>query len=310
MAINPANTTYRVSQETVPGVTDASPTFHDLPYVAGSMPMEQRDTQTDNTRYHKRGSTGSTETNFRVGGGNKVGMRRDDAIELLLQSALSGTWVNDVLTAGEVETSLCIEENMVDVTAGVSTNLLTRYNGIQVSEFSFDLDFTGNCEADVSYVGLSTTVDATPISTAVNKPSSGLPIMKGTQLQNLAINGITGLKGTKLSLKITSARDANGSFGNQSADYIGTQSRTVTGSLTVYRKDFQLEKTLPPGNTQVLKELSFSLIGGTGNTLAFDIPNAEFTVPDRSEDGSKVLATINFTGVVTETPPDIKITRS
>ena len=308
MAIfNTADTTYAVIAETVPGTVPATPVFANIPYIPGTMPNYDGTALMSDVRYPNRGVVDMRKVDFKVTGGNKVHFKRDTAVELLLQSALSGVWATNVLTAGKTETSLTIEQCQTDGT----NKLYSRYSGIEVSEFSIDADFNGNIEADFTYVGM-TKATATAIVTGATYtgPNIVAPLLTGLDISGLTIAGITSPIATKLSLKVTNDRETQGTFGSAGAVGVGTTSRKITGSITLYRKDFSLETVLIPGGVPANIAMSFNIGSGTGNGYTFSIPCANFEQPQDAEDGSKVLVTVAFTATVDPTLlTDLRITR-
>lgn len=303
MAYNTADTTYSIVAETTAGTIPATPAFLRMPYIGGTAPSYDHDTLQSNVRTFGRGEADQRMLNFRVGGGNKLHFRRDPSIDLLLQSLLSGTWTSNVLVAGKTETNFTIEECFNNGT----TPLYNYYSGLQVSSFSMDGDAAGNLEATFNYMGLTRTqpgttpTGATYAAYATTTPLTGMDVA-------VSIAGITAPKGTKFSLKVDNTRETLTQFGSPTPFGIGTSDRKVSGSITLFRENFSPESTLFTNNIANKVAVTFTFASLT-NGYTITIPAAQFSLPQNSEDNSKVLYTMDFIGTVDPVNSDIKISK-
>lgn len=301
---SPSDRSYAIIAEATPGTLPGSGTLLPFDQIPGTRPTFNADQLTSPSMARVRASRGSRRNNFRVDGGLRGHFSRGTANELLLQSALSGTWATDVLKAGATDTSFAVEERLIEG-AG---SLYQRFLGCMVAGFTLECAYDGNAEASFDVLGMSrqTATAATALTYGTSPTTLQLA---GPDVTAVTIAGLTGSTApdfVNLSLSVTHNREAQGGFGSTSARAIGTSgARAVTLGLRFYREDFSPETII--GDTPL--EVSFT-IGSGANGFTFLLPRAFGSIPVDSDDGSKALIDVTFTAAFDPTAgTDLQITR-
>lgn len=310
MAYNPSDTTYSIIKEAAEGTMPATGVLLRLENIPGTQPTYASDVLASPTLRASRAAAGAKKIGYRVEGGIDVHFKRDDAIELLLQSALSGTFVEagttgvagDVLKAGNVDTSFTIEKKMLD---GANAGYW-RFTGCQVSKFSLDVSAADNAKASFTLLGLGKTTATTASALTYANASSNLGLT-GVDLGTVSVAGLSAVDYRALTLNVEHTRETRDRFGSATPIGIGTSGpRKVTLSVTFYRKDLTPDTIL---STDAPVAVSFTIGSGT-NGYTFTLPAATYSLPTDSEDGSKSLITVEFTGSLDATlATDLQITR-
>lgn len=306
---NPSDIQFAIIKEAVAGTFPASGALLKIDHVPGNSPSYTSDMIDSPVVSTARASGGSRKTNYRVEGSLKTHLSRDAATELLLQSALSGLWVEaggvgdagDVLKAGDTDTSFSIEKKVNGTPA-----LYSRYSGNQVSKFSLTVDASGNAEASFDVLGMGRVTSTTASALTYSNASANLKLA-GPDVNNITVGGLSGLQFRTLELSVEQNREARDAFGSTSAIGIGTSgNRKVTLSATFYRTDFSPESVLAGDGTV---PVSFT-IGLGAESFTFTIPAANASIPQDEEDGSKYMVKVEFTAKRDNTAgTDFMITR-
>lgn len=301
---NTSDTTYAIIAEVVPGTVPATPAFQRVDYVQGSQPTFTSDFVNSQVVRSNRAAAAGRKTNFRVEGSLQVEFCRDAAVELLLQSALSGTWTTNVLKGAATDTSLTIEERMVEPP---STVLFKRHTGCQVSSFALSVTAEGMSEATFDIIGMGRTMAETIVTGATYTGPGSAQKLTGLDLTSVSVAGLTGLVATGARLTVSHDRSALTQFGTAQARGIATQGlRTVTLELDVYRGDNALETVLT-SDTPIA--VSFT-IGAGANGYTILLPAAVPALPSDDNGGPAVMTTLAFTGSLDSvTGTDVQITR-
>ena len=306
---NPSDISFAITTEVTPGTTPATGVYKKLDHVPGTAPSYTSDFIESPVLSANRASAGNRKTNFRVENGLKSHLCRDDAIELLMQSAFSGVWTEagavgeggDTLKASDVDTSLTIEKKV----AG-SPTLYSRYNGCQVSKMALSVEASGNAEVSFDVMGMGRTTATSASALTYENASSNLKLT-GRDVSSVSIAGLTGIQFRSLELSVEHSREARDAFGSASAVGIGTSgNRKVMLKLSFYRTDFTPEAVLV-GDAPVA--VSFT-IGSGVDGFTFTLPAATAAVPADAEDGSKYMVEVEFTARRDETAgTDLMVTR-
>lgn len=298
---NPSDVTYSIIKETTAGTLPGTGTLLGLDYIPGTMPVYRADGITSPTLKANRASAGSRRVNYRVEGGFNVHFCRDAAVELLLESALSGAWATNVLKASNADTSFSIEEKMIEG-AG---SLYQRFLGCQVSSFSLSCPFDSNAEATFDIIGMDRDQETTASSLGSATAAGTKTKLTGLDVSNVTIAGLTATY-TSLDLSVTHNRETQGQFGSAAARGIGTSgNREVTLTLKGYRADFTPESII--GDDPIA--VSFTMGSGV-NGYTFSLPAAYGSLPENEMDASKALFTVTFTAAYdTTAATDFQITR-
>lgn len=301
MAFNPSDNTYSLIRETAAGTLPATPAFLPFDYVQGDQPMLTSDVIESQIQRANRTSSGQRKTGFRVEGSLSTELKRDAAIDLLLESALSGTFTTNVLKAGTTDTSFSIEKRMND---GAS-KYYRRFSGVQVTSLTISGEASGMIEASFDLLGTTAVTGTALVTGATYANPSSTQLLDGTEV-TMTING-TAVDFRSFDLSVEHDREAQDKFGSKYARGIGTSGmRKVMLSCSLYFTDFGLETTSVAGNTVPV----VITIGSGANGYSITLPACDISVPADSEDGSKAMMDVDFTakGDVT-LGTDIQITR-
>lgn len=301
---SPSDRSFAIIGETVAGVLPGSGNLLPVDYIPGTRPRFTADQLASQTLSQSRASRGSRRVNYRTEGGMRLHFCRDAAVELLLESALSGAWATNVLKAGRTDRSIAIEERLVEG-AG---SLYQRFLGCQVGNFTLECSYDGNAEASFDVLGMSRQTATTASSLTYATVGSGLKLT-GADVSAVSIAGLSGSTTpdfVNLSLAVRHNREAQGGFGSTSARAIGTAGfRDVQLTLRFYREDFSPETVI--GETPLA--VSFTIGSGT-NGYTVLLPAAYGSVPDDQDEESKALVEVTFAAAfdaISET--DLQITR-
>lgn len=307
---NPSDISFSLIKETTAGTIPGSGALLKFDHVPGTAPAYTSDFIESPVLSAGRASGGNRKVNYRVEQGIKTHFCRDAAIELLLASALSGTWVEagtvgdagDTLKAGDTDSSLTIEKKVSG-----TTSLYSRYTGCQVSKFALTVEASGNAEASFDVMGMGRTTATTATSLTYSNASTKLKLA-GPDVSSVTIAGLTGVQFRSLELSVEHNREAQDAFGSTAAVGIGTSgNRKVMLTLTFYRENFTPESVLA-GDAAVA--VSFT-IGSGAEGYTVTLPAATASVPSDEADGSKYLVKVEFSARRDATlGTDLQITRN
>jgi len=287
MSISPSDTRFAIVAETVAGTTPTTPVFQVFPFIQGTEPALVSDVVTSEVVRANRSSEGQRKTNFRVEGGLSSQLRRGAVFDLLLQSALSGTWVTNNLNAGNTDTSFTVEKTMF---AG-ATPFFHRFVGCQVSSMNISVSAESTCDVSFDIMGLDRTTATTIVTGATyTQPTATLPLT-GLDITNVTVAGLTAVC-RSIDFTVEHEREAHDQLGAASALRIGTGGiRSVTATMTFYRTDLSPDTLLAKSDTPVA--VAFNL-GSGANGYRIEMPAANYNVPADEVDGSKQLFTVEF----------------
>lgn len=299
MAINNGDTRIAIVAETTKGVTPATPAFLVVDHLPGSKIAEAGDTSSSNTRKAGRTSSGQVVSGRRAEGSLQCEFKRDAAIELLLESALCGTWATNTLKGGKTDKSFTVEQTFYDG----ATPHTRRATGVQAA-FSLECEFNGFATATFELLGLGIEHEATAVAGSTYAAASTKPFIRGEKVTNVNIGGLSGIVPTKLSLSVMPEREAKGGFGSASASFIGTGKKQVEGSLTFLASDLA---GMNLTGTNIV--IGFQMESGL-NGYSFSIPVAAVGIVSDNEDGTALEIEVPFVADLDATAQtDIVITR-
>lgn len=291
---NTSDISFAIIKEIEDGKTPTTGAWLRIDHVPGTSPAFTTDSIESPVKQAKRASAGNRKTNPRAEGGLKTHLCRDAAIELLMQSAVSGVWLeagdvgegDDILKAGDKDTSLTIEKRITG-----AAELFMRYTGCQVTKMTLTCDASANAEISFDILGMGRVTAQIPVAGMTYADASTNLKLAGEDVNTVTIGGLNDVTFRSLELTIEQTREAKDRFGSISAFGIGASgNRKVTLKLSFYRENFQPETVLG-GNAAV--PVSFT-IGGEGEGFKFDLPLATATIPADVEDGAKLLVDVEF----------------
>ena len=287
MSYNPSDTRFAIVKETTPGETPDTPGFLSLDYVPGSEPTYESDWLESPVRRPNRGSAGGRKVAFKVSGGLESQLFRDAAIDLLLESGLSGEFDGATLKGGANDTSLTIEKVMSDG----SNDLYRRWSGIQVSKVTVAGEATDNVTISFDLVGMKGETATAILTGASYADASDALKLAGPDVA-MSVAGLS-VDYTKFEISVEFDREATNQFGSVAARGVGTSGvRKVSGSVEFFREDWSPESVMIPDDGQNLTVT----VGAGADGYEFTIPSAQFKIPQDSEDGSKQLVSAEFMG--------------
>jgi hypothetical protein len=201
---NPADTKYALVREVVEGTTVATPAFTFLDYIPGAdFKLDTKSLSSDVMRQN-RSMAGFRRTNRSASGSLKTHFRRDTAIDMLLESGMSGTWSGNVLKAGTTDCTHTIEKIMYE--KGVPD--YTRALGMMVRSFNLTVDASSNAEITFDMIGMNKTVSTSMITGATyTDPTQGQELI-GDDVGVISIAGLNGLVYNSIELSVEHTREA------------------------------------------------------------------------------------------------------
>jgi hypothetical protein len=301
---NPADTTYSIIRETVEGTTPATPAFRNLDYIPGNEFKLDSKLLTSDVLKQNRAMAGLAKVNTAPLGDFKTHFRRDTALDLLLESALSGTFSSNVLKGGTTDTFHTIEKKMIEVRPG-----LHRFTGMIVDKFGLTVDASSNAEATFGFRGMGRSNATAIITGATYAAASQGALLDGTDVGTISIAGLTGTF-LSLDLSVESNRESKWALGNAGSVGTGTSGfRTVKLTVKMYRSGLAAY-TAAASDAPVA--VSFTLGAGAGNAYTVAIPAAIYSAHANDEtSGSNAFVTLEFMGSFDATSgTDISITKS
>lgn len=301
--MNPSDTTYAIIKEAVAGTTPATPAFIPFDYIAGDAPSFSAEMVSSNVQKASRASAGARKAGFSVGGGLRTHFRRGNHIDLMLESALSGTYSANVLKASNVDTNFTIEKRMLEG----ATPYFHRFTGCQVSDMTLSCEASGNAEIAFGVIGMNRTTATTIVTGATYPVVANSTNLMGLDVSAFTVAGLTA-DFRSLELSVSHNREAQDKFGSASARAIGTSGfRTVTLRASFYRTDLSADTLLATSDAPIA--VSFT-IGSGVNGYTFSLPAANYSVPQDAEDASKALIEVEFTAAYDNTAgTDLVITK-
>src|SRR6185437_14219844 len=155
--------------ETTPGVTPASPTMIQLPYVKYDAKFQQT-TLDDNSVYADR------QEHYVIAGLRKVngtlsGNLSHTNFSPILASGLSGTWASNVLKVGTSIQTMTFE----DWHADVATSFGRVATGCFVDKLAVKLQAAGLSTFDATISGMNMTTETTALAASPTAPVTEVP---------------------------------------------------------------------------------------------------------------------------------------
>lgn len=300
---NPADNGFFIAKETVAGAIPATPALKRFPHTTGDTFQFESDFIESNIMMPNRTKAAPTKAGFRVSGELKTHFKRDDTIESLLESVMSNTFVNNVLTRGTTNQPYTIQKQFKQA----NTLYYQNYVNNQVSTFALTCEANTAAECTFTFVGADEVGSGTTNIVGATYPASTTngKLLTGLDVRNVTVSGITGIF-QSLDLTIESPREAAHGFGSPGAvlvDQNGAGSVSLT--LKLFRTDLTPETALAKSDTPIT--VSFEI--GTGaNGYRFTLPAAVSETPKSEDEGVASFVTLVFVGSHSA-GTDVSITR-
>lgn len=303
--VSASDITHSLIAETTFGVTPtATATRYALPLSADQALLKAEAPPIDSpTKMPNRASNGSRRASLTVDGSLDIRFMRAPFMDVLLQSALSGTYATNVLKAGITDSSFSVLTSLQGGAAGAQ--MVKQFGGCMVSGFNISAKANEEVSSSWDLIGLNATNLTTDNALAVTALPAGTLEFLGTELANITVAGQT-LSIAELTFdtkldrtrRFTLTNSANLAYGVN-----GTRETTVT--VKAYRDSFAIDTAV----TGLAQAVTFD-IGGTGSGYRFQLPAAYGDIPkDEISDGS-AFVTITFkAGYDNTSATDVVVTR-
>ena len=161
----------------------------------------------------------------------EIPFSRDAATDVLLESALSGTWSTNTLKNGSTKKFFTLEEKF----EGGATDPYRRTQGCMVDSLSISLR---NGEPGQMVFGLQALSESTATTAIASStyaaPSPGYPPVTPADITVNGLFGVSGAKVSSLTLNIANNLAALHSWGSVDPYQIGLGLFSVTGSVSFY----------------------------------------------------------------------------
>ncbi len=302
---NPADTTYAIVRETVEGTTPATPAFRNLDYIPGNEFKLDSKLLTSDVLKQNRAMAGLGKLNVAPSGDLKTHFRRDTSLDLLLESALSGTFTSNVLKGGNTDTFHTIEKKMFE---GATADY-TRYTGMIVNKFGLTVDASSNAEATFGFLGMGRSNAAAIVTGATYAAATQGTLLDGADVGTISIAGLTGTF-LSLDLSVETNRESKWALGNAGSVGTGTSGfRSVKLTVKMYRGSTAVYTA---AQSDAPLAVSFTLGSGTGNVYTIALPAAVYSAQANDESsGSNAFVNLEFMASFDATAnTDISITRA
>ncbi|MBV2150186.1 hypothetical protein KRZ98_18280 [Sphingobium sp. AS12] len=233
------------------------------------------------TKRPNRASNGSRRGMVNPEGSLDIRFQRHAFMDILLQSALSGTFATNVLKAGTTDSSFSIIHKL-------APDMYKTFAGNMVTGFS--ISTSGNEEVSSSWnlIGASVTNSATDSALAVTA-ITGTTEFIASEVQSISVAGQT-LAVAQIDFETTLDRTRRPVVGSNVGLAFGVNGlRDTTITVRAYRESLAIDSAI----TGLAQPVSFD-IGGTGSGYRFQAPAAYGDIPvDSMSDGS-AFVTITF----------------
>lgn len=281
--VNASDITHSIIAETVFGTTPtATATRYELPLGADAALLTAAATTIASpTKRPNRASNGSRRAMTTVEGSLDIRFQRHAFLDILLQSALSGTFATNVLKAGTTDSSF-------SVISRLASDMYKTFAGNMVTGFS--ISSTGNDEVTSTWnlMGANVTNSATDNALSVTA-ITGTTEFLASEVQSISVAGQT-LSIAELTFETTLDRTRRPVLGSNTGLAYGVNGvRDTTVTVRAYRDSLSIDSAI----TGAAQAVSFD-IGGASTGYRFQLPAAYGDMPvDSISDGS-AFVTITF----------------
>ncbi|WIA56017.1 phage tail tube protein [Sphingobium sp. WTD-1] len=282
--VSSSDITSSIIAETVFGTTPtATATRYELPLGAdAALLTASATTIASPTKRPNRASNGSRRGMVNPEGSLDIRFQRHAFMDILLQSALSGTFATNVLKAGTTDSSFSVIHKL-------ASDMYKTYAGLMVNGFS--ISTTGNDEVTSTWnlMGASVTNGATDNALSVTA-ITGTTEFVASEVQSITVGGQT-LSIAELTFETNLDRTRRPVLGSNTGLAFGVNgTRTTTITVRAYRESLAIDTAI----TGLAQAVSFD-IGTTGGGYRIQAPAAYGDIPvDSISDGS-AFVTITFT---------------
>lgn len=256
--------------EVTAGTTPATPAMQVVRTTSESFDVERMFTKSEQFNPVAQIDNQILVGNRAVGGFGFEWADGEPGIETMLESALWGTWATDVLLLGITPKPLSIE---VKYEAGASDQH-KLFTGMHGNEFALNFNTAEKITSSVSFVGMSSTFQATGFTGATYSAAGTEPV-NVTGDMSLTSTGLVVTDVTKLSIRLNNANRVHQCLGSFNPSQVQRGTAELTGDI-----EFYMNTGVSDWATAYLANTSFSLLAVAGNTTLkktrFEVPVAKF----------------------------------
>lgn len=297
--LNSSDPTYSIIEEVTPGTTPEVGTRYELPVSTEQAPPTYSTAQiASNTKRPKRASNGAQQGAGSLEWNTETRLQKAAVFDLLLKSALSGTWVGNKLSAGDTDTYFSVITTLkpdTGVDPAPANGMYYVDAGMIANSVEIACSAGEGANVTVGAMGMKRFADDTDHPASVTAIDSTAREFTYKDLKNVKLVGPSGtvdLGVSSLNLSITHEREQRLVCGVEEAVDIGTSgARKVSGEISIYRESFQINSDV----TGEAQKLSFE-VTRNGVGYRFTVPAATFQKPSDELSGSSILVKLTFDG--------------
>lgn len=288
--INGTELRFDIIKEVTEGVTPTTGTREDLPASTGQAPLTYEIAKVvDDTRRANRETAAPTDGAGMVQGSVAVSLRPCEALDTLIESAISGVFdaTSGVAVAGETDVTFTMFTTLTD-RAGRYLGYQDKGNTVTSMSISNSASSDDSVSAEFEIMGLSRTRLTTENTLAVTPATT--QAFNYIDVGNLTVDGQT-LEFTDLSFSTGTPRAARRVFGKRDATSMAPSgNRETTLTIKALRRDFNVDALVVGEPSPV----SFDIMkNGEGYRVVLTYAKATIPTDELSDTG--LLINIEFT---------------
>lgn len=293
--------------EATAGTTPATPAFLVVPVAPGDGMNWTHETAESPVLLPNRAAQGTRRTAYRSTGSLKSVLQYSAYTDLLLESALAGTFSSNVLVGGSTDKSFSLEKTMYQG----ATALYKRFAGVQTEKFNLKADVTGMVEVTYDLIGFGQNTNST---TAITSPTYTSPTtgpFAGPDVGNVKIAGVAAAQCISAEFNVETEKNVQNVFGSLYGIGIASGKRSASVTLTFLRSDISFETSYAGTDTAVSVSFEVSDGGdGVGGGYRFELVSANVSAPEDGNDNNSNIVTLTFSAKDSGTAAnDVRITK-
>jgi len=280
----------RYIEESVYGVTPATPTFKPVRHTSCTLALSKNSSQSNELRPDRQVAD-LRHGAYQVGG--DVGIELStSSFDDLIEAVMGGTWAANVLLAGVIRRSFTMERYFADI-AGIDKPF-HRFTGCEMNSMSLSVTPDARVTGSFTILGRGMSTDTAIVAGATYdaaETTDGLDSFTGTLTEGGSTIGVI----TEISLNVANGLEAKPVVGSKEGARPSIGLSLVTGQITAHFENSDLlDKFINETETSIV----FTLPDGAGNSLEFELPRVKYSggQPDVSGPGS-ILLTMPFTAL-------------
>jgi len=253
--------------EVTPGVTPATPVFKKLRHNTTSLNLSKASFQSNELRDDRQ--IADFRHGTRSAAGNVVGELSASSYDDMLQAALGGTWVADVLKAGIVRRSFTLERRFSDV------NQFMRYRGAEVDSLQLAMGTGGVVALTMGFWAMGMDV-ASAIVTGATYTDAPITAPMDALTGEVTEGGSPIAVVTSVNLNLSNGMNPRFVIGSAESLQASIGRSNLTGTMDAYFEDVSLYNKFINEETS---SLSVQATDGD-NIYTFLVPKLKYTGGD------------------------------